>query len=71
MTTLALKAPRPEPWRFLILAISVLMFALAVGLATRPVLHANPSQVPLKPCLSCPSCACPKALGSVKCLCPQ
>ncbi len=71
MTTLALKAPRIEPWRFMILAISILLFCLAVGLATRTALHANPSQVPLKPCLSCPNCACPKTLGSVKCLCPQ
>lgn len=71
MTTLTMKAPRLEPWRLLILAISIFMFALVVGLASRATFHANPSQVPLKPCLSCPSCSCPKALGSVKCLCPQ
>jgi hypothetical protein len=29
------------------------------------------SSTPLKPCASCPSCACPKMLGSVKCLCAK
>jgi hypothetical protein len=73
MTTIAAESPEApfEFVRFLLVALAVLMFALVGGMIVRSAMYANNTQVPLKPCLSCPSCSCPKTLGSVKCLCPQ
>lgn len=64
-------APAPKSrkslWKIAAVLFVTALFGGVVGYASRPGVN----EVPLKPCLSCPTCACPKALGGINCLCPR
>lgn len=50
--------------------IALFIFALLMLSASRRSAPVS-TEVPLVPCKSCPTCVCPKALGSPSCGCPR
>lgn len=49
----------------------LIMKPLGAGAGTGVGVLGGGGTTTLKPCASCQSCACPKMLGSVKCLCAK
>lgn len=58
---------RRLPWVLLTVVLAGIVL-LGVALGIRAM---SGTEVPLKPCNSCPSCVCPTGLNGPRCGCPQ
>lgn len=64
------QAPRPFNFRKFFLIIIVAFIAASFGAVMMKAFSAKP-EVTVRPCATCPTCACKPLLGGPRCGCPR